>query len=128
MLACEDEALLVRGDALLVLDLMLQVLDRVRRLDVQRDGLARQRLDEDLRARGRFSALCVSGPLWSQSCSLASHSGRRGPRRRRQGPISPHGCSLAPQQPYRLSATERLFAGSGAYRSACNERWLDGGV
>jgi len=33
---------------------LFHVVDRVRRLDVQRDGLARQRLDEDLRARGRF--------------------------------------------------------------------------
>ena len=36
------------GDALLVLDLLLDVLNRVRRVHVQRDGLARQRLDEDL--------------------------------------------------------------------------------
>ena len=45
-----DEALLVRRDALLVLDLLFHVVDRVRRLDVERDGLARQRLDEDLRS------------------------------------------------------------------------------
>ena len=48
LLAREDEALLVGRDALLVLDLLLHVLDRVRRLDVQRDGLARQRLHKDL--------------------------------------------------------------------------------
>ena len=53
LLAGEDEALLVRRDALLVLDFLFDVVDRVRRLDVQRDGLARQRLDEDLRARAR---------------------------------------------------------------------------
>jgi hypothetical protein len=53
LLPGEDEALLVRGDPLLVLDLGLDVVDRVRRLDVERDGLARQRLDEDLfSARG----------------------------------------------------------------------------
>jgi len=40
LLAREDQALLVRGDALLVLDLGLHVLDRVRGLDLQRDGLA----------------------------------------------------------------------------------------
>ena len=50
LLAREDEALLIRGDALLVLDLLLHVLDRVRRLDVEGDGLARQGLDEDLHA------------------------------------------------------------------------------
>ena len=87
LLAREDQPLLVRRDALLVLDLLFHVVDRVRRLDVQRDGLARQRLDEDLRARGRCRALCVSGPLSPLVSSLASHSGRRGPRRRRK-PLS----------------------------------------
>ena len=48
LLARKDEALLVRRDALLVLDLLLHVLDRVGRLDVERDRLARQGLDEDL--------------------------------------------------------------------------------
>ena len=57
LLAREDEALLVRRDALLVLDFLFHVVDRVRRLDVQRDGLARQRLDEDLRAR-ESSGVC----------------------------------------------------------------------
>ena len=46
----EDQPLLVRRNALLVLDLLFDVVDRVRRLHVQRDGLARQRLDEDLRS------------------------------------------------------------------------------
>ena len=50
LLAGEDEALLVRRDALLVLDLLLHVLDRVRRLHVESDGLARESLDEDLHA------------------------------------------------------------------------------
>jgi len=50
LLAREDEALLVGRDALLVLDLLLDVVDRVARLDIERDGLARERLDEDLRA------------------------------------------------------------------------------
>ena len=48
LLAGEDETLLVRRNALLVLDLGLHVLDRVRRLDVERDGLTRERLHEDL--------------------------------------------------------------------------------
>jgi hypothetical protein len=47
LLAGEDEALLVRRDALLVLDLPLDVLDGVAWLDVEGDGLARQRLDEE---------------------------------------------------------------------------------
>jgi hypothetical protein len=48
LLPCEDEALLVGRDALLVLNLLLHVLDGVRRLHVQRDRLARERLHEDL--------------------------------------------------------------------------------
>jgi hypothetical protein len=40
LLAGEDEALLVRGDAFLVLYLGLDVVDRVGRLDLERDGLA----------------------------------------------------------------------------------------
>jgi len=47
-LAGEDEALLIGGDALLVLDLGLDILDGVRRLNVEGDGLAGQSLDEDL--------------------------------------------------------------------------------
>jgi hypothetical protein len=39
LLAGEDQALLVRRDALLVLDLGLDVLDRVRRLDLEGHGL-----------------------------------------------------------------------------------------
>ena len=48
LFAREDEALLIRRDALLVLDLLLHVVDRVGRLDVERDRLAREGLDEDL--------------------------------------------------------------------------------
>ena len=43
--------LLVRRNSLLVLDLRLHVLDRVRALDLEGDRLARQRLDEDLHRR-----------------------------------------------------------------------------
>merc|ERR1719335_374459 len=48
LLARKDQALLLGRDALLVLDLGLHVLDRVVGLHVQRDGLARERLDKDL--------------------------------------------------------------------------------
>jgi hypothetical protein len=48
LLAGEDEALLVRRDALLVLDLGLDVVDGVRALHLQSDGLAGQSLNEDL--------------------------------------------------------------------------------
>jgi len=48
LLAGEDETLLIWRDALLVLDLGLDVLDGVRGLDLERDGLAGKSLDEDL--------------------------------------------------------------------------------
>ena len=47
LLAREDQALLVGRDALLVLDLGLDVVDRVRRLDLEGDRLAGERLDVD---------------------------------------------------------------------------------
>merc|ERR1740115_710610 len=50
LLAREDQTLLVRRDTLLVLDLGLDVLDGVAALHLERDGLARQCLDEDLHA------------------------------------------------------------------------------
>merc|ERR1712223_2005600 len=48
LLSSKDKPLLVRGDALLVLDLGLDILNGVRRLHLQGDGLPGQRLDEDL--------------------------------------------------------------------------------
>ena len=48
LLAGEDQALLVGGDALLVLNLGLDVVDGVRGLDLESDGLSRQSLNEDL--------------------------------------------------------------------------------
>ena len=48
LLPCEDEALLVRRDAFLVLDLSLDIVDGVRGLDLQGDSLAGEGLHEDL--------------------------------------------------------------------------------
>jgi hypothetical protein len=48
LLAGENESLLVRGNALLVLDLGLDVIDCVGRLYFQGDGFAGEGLDEDL--------------------------------------------------------------------------------
>ena len=48
LLASEDETLLVWRDALLVLDLGLDVLDGVTGLDLEGDGFAGEGLDEDL--------------------------------------------------------------------------------
>ena len=50
LLARKDQALLVRRDALLILNLRLDIVDRVRRLDLERYRLPRERLDEDLHA------------------------------------------------------------------------------
>lgn len=41
LLTSEDQSLLVGWDALLVLDLALDIVDRVRGLDLKGDGLAR---------------------------------------------------------------------------------------
>jgi hypothetical protein len=48
LLASEDETLLVGRDTLLILNLRLDIVNRVGRLDLEGDGLAGQRLDEDL--------------------------------------------------------------------------------
>merc|ERR1711959_519450 len=48
LLASKDEALLVRRDAFLVLNLCLHVVDGVGRLDLEGDRLASERLHEDL--------------------------------------------------------------------------------
>jgi len=50
LLAGEDQTLLVRRDAFLVLNLRLDVVNGIGRLDLERDGLAGQRLHEDLHA------------------------------------------------------------------------------
>jgi hypothetical protein len=43
--------LLIRGDAFLVLDLALDIVNGIRGLDLEGDGLARQGLHEDLHCR-----------------------------------------------------------------------------
>ena len=63
LLTCEDEALLVGRNALLVLDLGLHVVDRVGGLDLERDGLAGERLDEDLHAAAQAEHQVQSGLL-----------------------------------------------------------------
>merc|ERR1711953_316319 len=50
LLASEDQSLLIWGNAFLILDLSLDVLDRVGWSDLEGDGLASQGLDEDLHA------------------------------------------------------------------------------
>jgi hypothetical protein len=48
MLSCENEALLVRRDSSLILNLRLHIVDGVRRLNLQSDGLSSECLNEDL--------------------------------------------------------------------------------
>ena len=48
LLAGKNQALLVRGDTLLVLNLRLYVVDGVGRLNLESDRLTREGLDEDL--------------------------------------------------------------------------------
>jgi hypothetical protein len=50
LLPCENETLLVRRNALLVLDLGLDIVNSIRRLDFEGDGLPRQGLDKNLHA------------------------------------------------------------------------------
>merc|ERR1711923_52087 len=50
LLASEDQPLLIWGNAFLVLDLGLDVLNAVRGLDLESDGLPSEGLDEDLHA------------------------------------------------------------------------------
>ena len=48
LLSGKDEALLVRWNALLVLNLRLDIVDCVRRLHLEGNGFTRESLDEDL--------------------------------------------------------------------------------
>jgi len=48
LLASKDQPLLIWGDPLLVLDLRLDILNSVRGLDLEGDGLSSQGFDKDL--------------------------------------------------------------------------------
>jgi len=48
LLSSEDKSLLIWGNSFLVLNLGLNVLDRVRRFDFERDGLSSESFNEDL--------------------------------------------------------------------------------
>ena len=63
LLASEDETLLVGGDTLLVLDLGLDIIDSVRGLDLESDGLSSEGLDENLHV-GMWREVCRSGGCW----------------------------------------------------------------
>jgi len=63
LLTSEDESLLVWWDALLVLDLGLDVLDSVGWLNIEGDGLSSQGLDEDLHTTSESQHKMESGLL-----------------------------------------------------------------
>ena len=54
LLTSEDQTLLVGRNALLVLDLGLDIVDGVRRLHLESDGLTREGLDKDLHLESRL--------------------------------------------------------------------------
>ena len=60
LLASEDESLLIGRDALLVLDLGLDVVDRVRRLDLESDCFTGEGLNENLHDEMFFCFLIKS--------------------------------------------------------------------
>ena len=49
LLARKDETLLIRGNSFLVLDLGLDILDRITRLDLESDGLSSKGLERRVR-------------------------------------------------------------------------------
>jgi len=63
LLASENQALLIRGNAFLILDLRLHVFNRVRRFHIKSDGLASQRFHEDLHATTQAQHQVQSGLL-----------------------------------------------------------------
>jgi len=63
LFSSEDEALLVRWDALLVLDLRLDIINSVARLDLQGDGLSGERLYKDLHSTAETKDEMESGLL-----------------------------------------------------------------
>jgi len=63
LLASKDQPLLIRGDTFLVLDLGLDILNGVRWLNFQCNGLASEGLDEDLHATSQPKNQVQSGLL-----------------------------------------------------------------
>ena len=59
LLTRKDQALLVRRNAFLVLDLLLDVLDRIRAVHIESDSLACQRLNKDLHGHRFEFEKCV---------------------------------------------------------------------
>jgi len=80
LLASENETLLVWGNALLVLDLALHIVDGVRGLDLEGDGLARQGLNEAVAKPAlvpvpSFPFACASRSVWRGLCVFSQFVG-----------------------------------------------------
>ena len=76
LLASKDQPLLVRGDALLVLNLRLDVIDGIGRLDLESDRLAGQGLDKDLHAAAETQDFRgISIPRRHNSVGGVAHQG-----------------------------------------------------
>ena len=78
LLAREDETLLVRGDALLVLDLRLHVVDGVRGLHLQGDGLTRDCAERKRREGSVFWRTSHKGAGRDEASRARQHPGRAG--------------------------------------------------
>jgi hypothetical protein len=64
LLSGENQSLLVRGNSLLVLDLGLDIVDRIRGLDLKGDGLARKGLDEAVDFVSLVVVACGETDAW----------------------------------------------------------------
>jgi hypothetical protein len=71
LLSSKNQSLLVWRNSLLVLNLGLDIVNRVRRLDIESDGLSRQGLDEDLEHQIERNGGSVSGFI---HCKLKRHT------------------------------------------------------
>ena len=68
LLSRENQALLIRRDPLLVLNLRLHVVDGIGRLHIEGDGLAGERLYEDLHRGGAACGVCRVDVVRWQVC------------------------------------------------------------
>lgn len=95
LFAGEDQTLLVRRNALLVLDLGLDVVDGVARLDVEGNGLTRQGLDETISSRispySIMSCVGLAGYWWVRGNGVCSSSRPTSALKTREK----RGCQLA---------------------------------
>ncbi len=71
----EDETLLIRRDALLVLDLCLDVVDRVGRFNLEGDCLSGESFDKDLHGEDEWVVVVGSKRRWGCGRRLRDYIG-----------------------------------------------------